>query len=101
MDVRVNPQWAQLCGWKSTQAAQPAKNIHKRAIGKEIKRHLFVRTGCTNLSGKNMETANAVTNAILIQKFGERANRTITSMFQHPGKPLKLLSLVFISVSQK
>jgi hypothetical protein len=77
------------------------KNTHNRAIGKEITRHLFVRTGWTNFNGKNIDTANAVTKAMLIQKLGDSANRTITNIFQHPGKPLKLLSFVFILVSQK
>ena len=83
----TSPQWAQLWGWKSTQAAHPAKTTHAIAIGSVTARQRSVRTGCTNLTGKNIDIANRLISARINQKFGESANKTITTIFQHPGNP--------------
>ena len=82
-------------------AAHTAKNIHESAIGKVTMRQRLVRIGWMNFKGKNIDMAISVMSIRITQKFGDRAKRTMTTIFQQPGNPLKLLSLVFILLSQK
>ena len=88
-------------GSKSTQAAKPAHAVHKKAVGRVTKRHLFVLTGWTNSTGRNIDKVRATTMPKIIQKFGSRAKKTRITIFQQPGNPEKELSLVFIRVSTK
>ena len=48
-----------------------------------------------------MAIAKMITIPSITQKFGSRANRTSTTIFQQPGKPENELSFVFIRVSAK
>ena len=70
-------------------------------MGKVTLRQRSVRTGCTNLMGRNMATARTVTIPKDTHHGGASAKSTSTSMFQHPGKPENELSFVFIRVSAK
>ena len=69
-DVRVNPHKIIGFAEKSTQADQPANAIHRSVMGKEANRQRSVRTGCTNLRGRNIAIASVLTSAKIIQKFG-------------------------------
>ena len=86
---------------KLTQAAQPANKTHAIDTGRVISRQRWVRVGCTNFKGRNMPTVNSTTMAKITLCEGATAKRTSTTMFQQAGKPEKLLSLVFIRVSEK
>ena len=88
-------------GAKFAHAANPAKTVQIAAIGKLIDRQRSVLTGWINFIGKNIAAAQAMTITKMIQKLGSVANITKMTMFQHPGKPAKLLSFVFMRVSAK
>ena len=87
VEVINRPKFAAGTSVKLPQAAQDANPTQANAIGSVTGRHRSVRTGCTNLSGRNIETANRVTNPSMTQWFGVVAKITITAIFQAPGKP--------------
>ena len=69
-DVQVSPHKIIGFAEKSTHADHPANAIHKSVIGRDIKRQRFVRTGCTNLRGRNIAIAKMITTVNMTQKFG-------------------------------
>src|SRR6056297_1661570 len=101
MLVTTSPQCAQLSGWKSTQAAHPAKKVQANVMGSDSHRQRSVRTGWMNFSGRNIATDNSVTSSRISHVGGCTANMTSTVICQQPGKPENELSFVFMLVSAK
>ena len=67
VDVRSKPKLAAGTAVKFPQAAHAANPTHANAIGRVAKRQRSVRTGWTNLSGKNIETAKRETKPNITQ----------------------------------
>jgi hypothetical protein len=86
---------------KSVQAAQAMPAVQSTATDSDRGRQRAVRTGWTNFSGKNIAAVNTMTRPRITHQGGPITRSARTTMFQHPGKPEKLLSPVFIRVSAK
>ena len=69
--------------------ARQLSALQAMATGSEIARQRSVRTGWMNLMLLNIATVSATMMARITVQCGLTANRTRTTMFQHPGKPAK------------
>ena len=67
VEVASRPKFAVGTAVKFPHAAQAANPTHANAIGSVTARQRSVRTGWTNLSGKNIKTAKRETNPRITQ----------------------------------